>query len=203
MNVDYVREVFAGHTVRVVSRLVDHDRKRLHYFHQMFHAADGWLAATNEIVAIHVDMATRRSAPFSDETAARLAAMGTAHAALPTPPSSGARSASGAADVDRGTAGDAGCFRTSLQIERDFGALRDRAPRVELGGDVGAADQRDRRTPRLPAAARAGRGAAPVRRRRRWCRRRAPATLRPRAGAVPHRRSSRTRRRGSSSRRAS
>ena len=89
MNVDYVREVFAGHTVRVVSRLVDHDRKRLHYFHQMFHAADGWLAATNEIVAIHVAMATRRSTPFSDDTATRLAAMQAAHSALPPAPQLG------------------------------------------------------------------------------------------------------------------
>jgi acyl-CoA thioester hydrolase len=86
MNVDYVREVFAGHSVRVVSRLVDHDRKRLHCFHQMFHAAEGWLAATNEIVAIHVEMVTRRSAPFSDETAGRLAAMQAAHSCLPAPP---------------------------------------------------------------------------------------------------------------------
>jgi acyl-CoA thioester hydrolase len=89
MNLDYVREVFAGQEVRIASRLVDHDAKRLHYFHEMSDAADRWLAATNEIVAIHVDMATRRSTPFSDGATARLAAMAAAHSSLPRPPQLG------------------------------------------------------------------------------------------------------------------
>ena len=35
MNVDYRREVFAGSRVRIESRLLDHDHKRIHYFHAM------------------------------------------------------------------------------------------------------------------------------------------------------------------------
>ena len=35
MNVDYVGEVFAGDPVRIVSRLIDHDHKRIRYFHEM------------------------------------------------------------------------------------------------------------------------------------------------------------------------
>ena len=81
MNVDYLREVFAGDEVLITSRMLDHDRKRVHYFHEMRHAGEGWLAATNECVAVHVDMTLRRSAPFDDEAAARLAAMKDAHAA--------------------------------------------------------------------------------------------------------------------------
>ena len=85
MNVDYVREVFADSTVRIESRLLDYDHKRVHYFHAMHDAREGWLAATNELVAMHVDMASRRSAPFAHGTQDRLAAMRAAHAALPLP----------------------------------------------------------------------------------------------------------------------
>jgi acyl-CoA thioester hydrolase len=83
MNVDYLRELHAGADVRVATRVVDCDHKRIHYFHEMCHAEAGFLAATNEILAVHVDMATRRSAPFPDAVAARIAAMLTAHARQP------------------------------------------------------------------------------------------------------------------------
>jgi acyl-CoA thioester hydrolase len=85
MNVDYVREIFAGQRVRIESRLLDHDHKRVHYFHAMHDAREGWLAATNELVAMHVDMATRRSSPFAQDTQDRLAAMRVAQASAPPP----------------------------------------------------------------------------------------------------------------------
>ncbi len=89
MNVDYLREVFAGDEVRIASRMLDHDRKRIHYFHEMYHAGEGWLAATNECVAIHVDMKLRKSAPFGDAAATRLAEMTAAHALLGRPDRAG------------------------------------------------------------------------------------------------------------------
>ena len=85
MNVDYLHEVLAGDDVRIASRLLDYDHKRVHYFHEMHDAVRGGLAATNELLAMHVDMTTRRSTPFPDPVAARLAAMHSAHAML-TPP---------------------------------------------------------------------------------------------------------------------
>ena len=75
MNVDYVEEVFAGDCVRIVSRLIDHDHKRIHYFHEMRHEGRDYVAATNEILATHVDMATRKSAPFPADVQARLTQM--------------------------------------------------------------------------------------------------------------------------------
>ena len=89
MNVDYLKEVFAGEAIRITSRLLDCDTKRLHYLHEMTLARDGALAATNEIVALNVGMAARKSEPFPAEIAARLAAMKAAHAALPLPPQTG------------------------------------------------------------------------------------------------------------------
>jgi acyl-CoA thioester hydrolase len=85
MNVDYLNEVFAGETVTEASRLLDFDGKRLHYFHEMLRESAAALAATNEIVALHVGMADRRSAPFPPEVRRRLEAMKAAHAALPPP----------------------------------------------------------------------------------------------------------------------
>ena len=89
MNVDYLNEVLAGETVKVASRLLDFDAKRLHYLHEMVRERDGALAATNEIVALHVGMATRKSEPFPPEVAGRLTATKAAHAALPLPPQAG------------------------------------------------------------------------------------------------------------------
>ena len=89
MNVDYLNEVFAREAVRITSRLLDCDAKRLHYMHEMVRERDGTLAATNEIVALNVGMAARKSEPFPAEILARLAAMKAAHAALPLPPQAG------------------------------------------------------------------------------------------------------------------
>jgi acyl-CoA thioester hydrolase len=89
MNVDYLHEVFAGETVTIQSRLLDCDAKRLHYHHAMRRERDGEIAATNEIVALHVAMTTRRSAPFPEHASALLAAMKAAHSALPPAPRTG------------------------------------------------------------------------------------------------------------------
>ena len=84
MNVDYLGEVFAGEQVIVQSRLLDCDGKRVHYFHEM-RRSDGHVAATNELLAMHVNMTTRRSEPFPEDIRKRLASMKNAHAAMPLP----------------------------------------------------------------------------------------------------------------------
>ena len=89
MNVDYLSEVFAGETVTIESRVLDCDVKRLHYFHAMRRERDGATVATNEIVALHVAMTTRRSTPFPADVATLLGAMKAADAALPRPPRAG------------------------------------------------------------------------------------------------------------------
>ena len=86
MNVDYLGEVFAGESVRIVSRLIDCDHKRIHYFHEMYHATKHHLVATSELLAMHVNMTTRRSEPFPPVAQALLAKVKVAHAALPPSP---------------------------------------------------------------------------------------------------------------------
>lgn len=89
MNVDYLRELFVGEAAVITSQLLDADHKRLHYMHQMVHQKSGELAATNECLAINVDMASRRSTPFPDEIHARIQAMVARHGAFPRPPQAG------------------------------------------------------------------------------------------------------------------
>ncbi len=91
VHVRYLRELRAGDRVRVTWQLLDHDAKRLHYFEQLHHADAGWLAATSENMALHVDMAAGKTAPFPEAIAARLAQMKAAHATLPRPEGAGRR----------------------------------------------------------------------------------------------------------------
>ncbi len=70
-NIDFIREVLAGDRLRLTSQLADYDHKRLHYIHCMYHADEGYLAATNECLGMYIDLETRRSTRFSDEQMAR------------------------------------------------------------------------------------------------------------------------------------
>ena len=88
-HVTYHREVRAGDPLRFTTQLLAHDAKRIHYFHAMYHADEGWLAATNELLSLHVSRATRRAAAMAPEILARLAAIQRAHDALPRPPQAG------------------------------------------------------------------------------------------------------------------
>ena len=90
-HVTYQREVGEGDPLRFTTRLIGFDAKRLHYFHEMWHAEAGYLAATNELMSLHVDLATRRGAPMAPEITARLAAIQAAHDKVERPPQAGRR----------------------------------------------------------------------------------------------------------------
>ncbi len=90
-HVRYLRELNAHDPVRVTFQLLDYDSKRLHYFEQLFHAEEGWVSATSENMALHVDMAAKKTAAFPPEVATCLAKMKAAHAMLPRPEAAGRR----------------------------------------------------------------------------------------------------------------
>src|SRR3989454_12794582 len=90
-HVTYHREVRSGDPLRFTTLLLGHDAKRIHYIHAMYHSREGYLASTNELMSLHVDLATRRGAPMAPEITARLAAIQAAHDALPRPPQAGRR----------------------------------------------------------------------------------------------------------------
>jgi acyl-CoA thioester hydrolase len=88
-HIVYLAELRERDRLRITCQLVDHDTKRLHFFHRMYHAERGYLAATTEILALHVDLSARRAREFPLEIMGRLARMAAAHAALERPEQAG------------------------------------------------------------------------------------------------------------------
>lgn len=82
-HIRYLRELQPNSPVRVTLRLVDYDEKRLHLFQTLHHATEGWVSATSEQMTLHVDLKSRRVAPFPDDVLERVATMRGAHAGLP------------------------------------------------------------------------------------------------------------------------
>jgi acyl-CoA thioester hydrolase len=85
-HLTFVREVGEGDSLRFTTRLLGWDAKRLHYVHEMYHATEGYLSATNELMSLHVSEETRRAAPMAPGVQAFLARVEKAHAALPPLP---------------------------------------------------------------------------------------------------------------------
>jgi acyl-CoA thioester hydrolase len=90
-HVRYLREIHLGDPVQVSVILVAADDKRLHTFEQLHHATEGWLSATSENMTIHIDMTTRRTAPFPPDIRARIEATVKAHAGVRQPEGIGRR----------------------------------------------------------------------------------------------------------------
>jgi acyl-CoA thioester hydrolase len=88
-HVTYERELREGDAFEIATQLIDADRKRLHLFHTMSRPESGELAATIEVMGLHVDMNGPRSAPLPDEVFARVAALLAQHRLLPPPPQLG------------------------------------------------------------------------------------------------------------------
>ncbi len=89
MNVTYLSEVLEGDPLRFTTHLINSDEKRLHYFHRMYHAEKGYLAATNELMTVHISLETRRVAPIREDILERIAAIQKRHAMLPFPEQAG------------------------------------------------------------------------------------------------------------------
>jgi acyl-CoA thioester hydrolase len=89
VHVRYLREIHEGDPVLVEFQLLDCDPKRIYYFETLKHAEHGWVSATSENMTLHVDMGTKKVAPFPESVLDRLAAMKAAHANLPRPDGAG------------------------------------------------------------------------------------------------------------------
>jgi acyl-CoA thioester hydrolase len=70
-HVRYLREVGPDSEVRVATRVVSAGARKVRLCHEM--RLDGELRATEELLAVHVDGAAGRAAPFPPAAAARLA----------------------------------------------------------------------------------------------------------------------------------
>lgn len=85
----FLREVREGDPLRITMQLLDHDTKKVHYFLSMYHADKGYLAATLEQITVFVDLETRKTRPFTEETQMKVKALMAAHRDLPRPPQAG------------------------------------------------------------------------------------------------------------------
>jgi acyl-CoA thioester hydrolase len=81
----FEREVLEDAPIRVETLLIAADDKRVHLCHLMREETGGFLAATAELLLLHVDLASRRAAPFPPEPARAVAALAERHRALPRP----------------------------------------------------------------------------------------------------------------------
>lgn len=67
LHMTYVREVRAGGTLTIKTRIIDFDAKRFVLHQEMIDDRDGALAATAEQVQLNVGVASRRVEPFRAE----------------------------------------------------------------------------------------------------------------------------------------
>ena len=67
MYTAYKQEVRLGEEVETHLTYVDHDKKRIHYKLSMFHKEKKYLAATNEVLSLYVDLNQRKVVEFDKD----------------------------------------------------------------------------------------------------------------------------------------
>jgi acyl-CoA thioester hydrolase len=85
MHIVYLRELKQNAPLRFTTQLLGYDAKRIHVFHSLYHETEGYLAATCELMLLHVDQAQARVVAMPSEVMGRLEERATADAELPHP----------------------------------------------------------------------------------------------------------------------
>ena len=67
MYTAYNQEVRLGEEVETHVTYIDHDKKRIHYRLSMFHKEKKYLAATNEVLSLYVDLSQRKVIEFDPD----------------------------------------------------------------------------------------------------------------------------------------
>ena len=67
MHTHYNQEVKLDEEVETHLTYVDHDKKRIHYKLSMFHKEKKYLAATNEVLSLYVDLGLRKVVEFDPD----------------------------------------------------------------------------------------------------------------------------------------
>jgi acyl-CoA thioester hydrolase len=88
-HLSFEREVLEGAPIRIETMMIAADDKRAHFCHRMHEEDGGFVAATAEMLLLHVDLSTRRAAAFPPEPARTIATLVDRHRALPRPPQLG------------------------------------------------------------------------------------------------------------------
>jgi len=85
----HLAEAHAGDRLTVATRLLGHDAKRLHLFHELLSDERPGPIATGEHMLLHVDRAAGRTTPAGEEVLARLQQIADAQRDLPWPDAAG------------------------------------------------------------------------------------------------------------------
>jgi acyl-CoA thioester hydrolase len=88
-HVTYQREMTLDDEMLFSVQLLGYDQKRIHHFYRMYHAREGYLAATCEWLNLHVDLSQRRVCAMPPAIQARLQTIAAEHSARPWPPEAG------------------------------------------------------------------------------------------------------------------
>lgn len=82
-HIAYLREAAEHDPLRITTRVLGVDNKRLLIYQEMFHGDSGELLATTEQMLVHVDMNAGRSTAILPEVRAALDAIAASHSSLP------------------------------------------------------------------------------------------------------------------------
>ena len=83
-HISYIRELHEGDEVYVTTQLIAYDEKRFHTYQELFHG-DGWLAATGEALALHIDMSGPCVTPMPEHILANMKTIFDLHSVLAMP----------------------------------------------------------------------------------------------------------------------
>ncbi|WP_279668669.1 thioesterase family protein [Bradyrhizobium sp. SSUT112] len=90
-HLSYLRELYAGDRVQVLTQVLGADDKRLHILFEVTREGDGGPAATCEQMLVHLNADSRHSEPVRGRTRKRLLEVARLHAELPRPERAGAK----------------------------------------------------------------------------------------------------------------
>jgi acyl-CoA thioester hydrolase len=85
MHLSFKRELFEGAPLRITTQLIDFDPRRCSFVQAMYHADEGYLAATVEWLILYIDMNQRKVAMMPAPLQAHLARVLEAHRTIPLP----------------------------------------------------------------------------------------------------------------------
>lgn len=88
-RVIYSKELRRDERFRIETRILGYDHNKIHYMHWMINDEDGDVCAINELLSVNVNMNSRRSTPFRDESLQQLSILSQRHKACPAPEEAG------------------------------------------------------------------------------------------------------------------
>jgi len=90
-HITYQRELLPDAPYFVTAQLLGYDSKRIHQFQRMYHAEEGFLAATAEWMNLHVDLSARKVTPWPDAVISNLGEIARRQAGSAFPEEAGKR----------------------------------------------------------------------------------------------------------------